>query len=680
MQLRQKNSSTEGVNRFVALYNDLKTNFSAINPQDIENCEKQKALLYEQSLSNILETDTGEEHTRLRQDKNELEITLKKYSLYTLLKTNLKLEEGSNYSYKPLDQKKAQEIDDLHAEIQKLEKTQQKLTIEIAKIRKENVRKAAEARFSKTKHTKGKSSTTITPQKQSESADLNANHAATKRLSELASDQSIATPDKTQNVAKYTPQDSSHNEDNNSNSQKEKRYLNLAILIMLGYLIGGWEIALIALLLFPACISAKHLINTIWQGKHSRLKKAALLFGYMAAYVAAAILMFSSSVYSTPALVAAALLAIAVQLYYKEKTPLHFRNFCYSLSLMFLCLSAPEALLALGYSVWLFYIPKALFILYVIVNYAYLTTHSSTGTYIDKGIDHSNIAMPIIYLHAYHVLFFLGLISRNDDFKKPLTEIKWRNLVLGIAIGAVALFTISVLSEVALGSIFVAFVGTVPNAFSIAAILITTPFQAYYEEYLFRHKLTEKIKSVYAWCTGCINQYFAESNLLDTELATNSYLVYIITSVFFALVHIASPGRNFSALLTLATTLPIGIIFHKVYADYGIEASTGVHAGHNILLWLDMMPVFVQVATGLPLINVIFLVFAILVIQYLIIVGLSKMTLSPVETKNSTEAVEAKALVEPKAEKSCLDGVISNFKSSANSLGAYVGLVSKSPV
>tara|TARA_B110000459_G_C16520527_1_gene452300 strand:- start:139 stop:1074 length:936 start_codon:yes stop_codon:yes gene_type:complete len=268
--------------------------------------------------------------------------------------------------------------------------------------------------------------------------------------------------------------------------------------------------------------------------------------------------------------------------------------------------------------------------MYVILNYDYLVSNSSTGEYIADNQDSENITMPFIESHAYYVFFFLGLISRNPNFPEKLKNIKWQNLILGIIIGAVALWATVILIDLAAGSIFVACIGALPNAFSMVSVLILTPFQAYYEEYFFRHKLTEKIQSIYALFIKSIwNKYLWQKYAAEPELATNSYLVYSITSVFFALAHIAAPGRNFSVLQSLLTTLPMGIFFHKIYSDYGIEASTGVHAGHNALIWLNMLPIFITATAPISIINIFLAAGIILCGEAIITVILSKAFLEP---------------------------------------------------
>ncbi len=421
-------------------------------------------------------------------------------------------------------------------------------------------------------------------------------------------------------------------------SKTQKILTDRVIALVFGLiLLSASQIGLAQTMIFASPIAAvisfgliaREIINN---KDYSKPKKAALISSYCIAHAAAWVLFMDIYAYAVPILVLSALIAIAAQLYYKENTPSHFRQFCLNMSILFFIstLDPINILALLSSSLWL-HSDYAAIIMYVILNYDYLVSNSSTGEYIADNQDLGNITMPFIEFHANYVFFFLGLISRNPNFPEKLKKIKWQNLILGIIIGAVALWINAILTSLVLGNMFVACIGALPNAFSMVSVLILTPFQAYYEEYFFRHKLTEKIQSIYALFIESIwNKYLSNKYAAEPKLATNSYLVYSITSVFFALAHIASPGRNFSVLLSLLTTLPMGILFHKIYSDYGIEASTGVHAGHNSLIWLNMLPIFITATAPISIINICLAAGIILCGEAIITVILSKAFLAPV--------------------------------------------------
>ena len=428
-----------------------------------------------------------------------------------------------------------------------------------------------------------------------------------------------------------------------SKTQKIPTYI--VITLVFGLIIfSATQIGLLQTMLFvnpiAAIISFGLVTNEIInQVNYSNLKKSALVSSYLIAHIAACVLFMNIYAYAVPILVLSALIAIAAQLYYKENTPSHFRQFCLNMSILFFIstLDPINILALLSSSKWA-YIYYACMIIDVILSYDYLIANSSTGEYFDGAVGSSNIAMPIITDSILYVFFFLGLISRSDDFKDALKNIKWKNLILGVIIGAVTLWVAAILIELAAGSIFVACIGALPNAFSIVSVLILTPFQAYYEEYFFRHKLTEKIQSIYAlFITHIWNKYLWQEYAAEPKLATNSYLVYSITSVFFALVHITAPDRNFSVIQSLLTTLPIGILLHKIYSDYGIEASTGVHTGNNALICLNMLPIFIETTAFMAPIPMDLFVLISCFAQGLITVALSKAFLAKTVLESASE-------------------------------------------
>ncbi len=189
--------------------------------------------------------------------------------------------------------------------------------------------------------------------------------------------------------------------------------------------------------------------------------------------------------------------------------------------------------------------------------------------YLGMSSNLSLFLMLIAFVVAFLTLVILVKLLHHQSISEIINgtkKIRWKRIFWGAGIWIIISAISLVVSYISDPDNFVLQfdIASFIPLFFIAVILI--PIQTSYEEFSFRGYLAQGIG----------------------RITKNRWMVFIIPSVLFALMHLANPEvKEYGVLVMMPNYLIVGLLFGLVSVlDDGIELALGMHAANNVFLGL----------------------------------------------------------------------------------------------